>query len=66
MHSILQNFLKFVWSIWGRYIDKYINIYTRVKPENIIKLKHYMYNALSFDKTRTVRPRFLPYHAYPT
>jgi len=37
-----------------------------MKPENIMKLKHYMHNGLSFHKPRTVRTRFLHYHAHPT
>jgi len=37
---------------------------TRVKPENIIKLKHIMHWAITIPNT--VRPCFLPYHAYPT
>jgi len=32
-----------------------------VKPENVIKLKHYVQNGLSIYQTK--RPRFLPYHA---
>ena len=35
-----------------------------------MKLKHYMHNGLNIYQTNvalaTVRPRFLPYHAYPT
>jgi len=31
-----------------------------------MKLKHYMHNGLSFHQPRTVKPRFFPYHGYPT
>jgi len=41
------------------YIDKYINEYSRVKPENIIKLKHYMHDALSFYQTKYFETTFL-------
>jgi len=41
---------------------KYINNYSRIKPENIIKPKHYMHNGVdsAFTKTSTVRPHFSP------
>jgi len=46
---------------------KYINDYSRLKPENIIKFKRYMHNGLSIYQTKpTVRPYFLPHHAYAT
>ena len=37
-----------------QYIDQYINNYSRVKPENIIKLKHYMRNGLSIYKKQVL------------
>jgi len=43
----------------GWYIDKYINDYSRVKPEIIIKLKHYMYNGLSIYQTKYCKTTFL-------
>ena len=48
------------------YTDKYINDYCKVKPGNIIKLKHYIICMdWAFTKPDTVRPRFLPYHPVP-
>jgi len=44
-------------------IDKYINNYSRVKPENIIMLKHYMHNGLSVYQNKYCKTTFL---AYPT
>jgi len=41
MHSMLQNVEKFGSQLSRWYIDKYINNYSRVRPENIIRLKHY-------------------------
>jgi len=41
------------------YIDKYINNYSRVKPENIIKLKHYTLNGLSIYQTKYCKTTFL-------
>jgi len=37
----------------------YINDYSRVKPENIIKLKHYMYMRLSIYQTEYYKTTFL-------
>ena len=46
---------------------KYINNCSSLKPDNIIKLKHYMPNGFSIYQTKpTVRPHFLPHHAYAT
>jgi len=50
--------------IW--YIDKYINNYSRVKPENIITWNVICTLDWAFAKPSTVRPRFLPRHAYAT
>jgi len=50
----------------GIYIDKYINNYSRVKAENIIKLKHYMHNGLSIYQTQYCKTTFFAFHAYAT
>jgi len=39
--------------------DKYFNHYSRVKPENIIKLKNYMHNGLSIDQNKYCKTTFL-------
>jgi len=44
MHSKLRNKIKMVVQLWGLYVDNYTPNYSRVKPENTIKLKHYMHN----------------------
>jgi len=44
----------------GWYIDKCINNYSRVKPEDIIKQKDYMHHGLSISKPSTTRPHFSP------
>jgi len=49
---------------------KYINNYavilcSRVKPENIIKLKHNMHNGLSIYQNKYCKTTFLANHAYP-
>jgi len=59
MHSVLRNFKIFGCLTWGSYIDKYTNNYSRVKPENIIKLKHYMHNGLSIYQTKYCKTTFL-------
>jgi len=38
--------------------DKYLNNYSRVKPENIMKLKHYMHNGLSFYQITNCKTTF--------
>jgi len=43
----------------GSYIDKYINDFSRIKPENIIKLKQYMYNGLSIYQTKYCNTTYL-------
>jgi len=52
----------------GRYIDKYINNYSRVKPENIIKLKHYMHDGLNIYQAKYCETTYLalPRIAYIT
>jgi len=40
-----------------------MNNYSRVKPENIIKLKRLGIIDWAFTKPSTARPCFLPYHA---
>jgi len=40
-------------------MDKYINNYSGVKPENIIKLKRYMHNGLSIYETMYCKNTFL-------
>jgi len=52
--------------LWGLYVDNYTPNYSRVKPENTIKLKHYMHNGLSVYQTKYCKTTFLAYHAYPT
>jgi len=37
----------------------YVNNYSRVKPENIIKLKRYMRNGLSIYQTKYCKTTFL-------
>jgi len=43
-----------------------MNNYSRVKPENIIKLKHYMYNGLSIYEANYYKTTFraLPHLSY--
>jgi len=41
------------------YIDKCINYYSRVKAENIMKLKHYMHTGLSIYQTKYYETTFL-------
>jgi len=43
----------------GWYGHKYIKNYSRVKRENIIKLKHYMHNGLSIYQTKCCKTTFL-------
>jgi len=45
--------------LWEWHINKYINNYSRVKPENIIKFKHYMHNGLSIYQTKYFKTTFL-------
>jgi len=61
--SILRFEIKKKWlfNFEGWYIDKYINDYSRVKPENIMKLRRYMWIEHLPNQVR-----YLPYHAYPT
>jgi len=65
MHSA-SKFKKFSCLIWGWYIDKYINNCSRDKPENFLKLKHYMHNGLSIYQNKYCKTTFLAYNAYPT
>ena len=46
-------------SLWGWHIDKYINNYSRVRHENIIKLKRYMHNGLSINQTKYYKTTFV-------
>jgi len=59
---------KMVSKRWGMLysIYMYINDYSRVKPENIMKLNTICMMDWAFTKPSAVRPRFLPYHACPT
>jgi len=60
IHALNASKLKQIWYLtWGWYNDKSINNYTRVKPENIIKLKHYMINGLSIYQTMYCKTTFL-------
>jgi len=45
---------------------KCINNHSRVKPENIIKLKHYMRNGLNIYQNKHCKTTFLACHAYRT
>jgi len=42
-------------------MDKYINIYSRVKPENIVKLQHYKNNELSLYQNKSCMTTFLTF-----
>ena len=42
------------------------NNYSRAKPDNIIKLKHYMHHGLSIYQNKYCETTFLAYHACPT
>ena len=59
MPSKLQNEKNLVVSLCGLYIDKYINNYNRLKPENIMKLKHYMQNGLNVYQKKHCKTTFL-------
>ena len=43
-----------------------MNNYSRVKPENIVKLKYYVLNGLSIYQNKYRKTTFHVYHAYPT
>jgi len=59
MHYI-SKFKKLVCLALGMiYIGKYLNNYNRVKPENIIKLKHNMHYGLSIYQTKYCKTMFL-------
>jgi len=44
--------------IFKRNCRLYTNNYSRVKPENIVKLKHYMHNGLSIYQTKYCETTF--------
>jgi len=56
MHS--ASIFKKIW-LFNFGDDKYFNHYSRVKPENIIKLKNYMHNGLSIDQNKYCKTTFL-------
>jgi len=68
VYSCTLNFEKEIWlfNFGDNILISTFNNYSRVKPENIIKLKYYMQNGLSIYQNKYCKTTFLVYHAYLT
>ena len=59
MQSKHRNSKNSVGQLWWWYIDKHMNNYSRVKPANIMKLKHHMHDGLSIYQDKYFKTTFL-------